>query len=264
MDSTSHALQGALRPQRTAAHPRPALVVAGATGVLGAEVLRRLAGSGRFAHTGVMAREPITTGLSGVSMMLAPDAPLEDWPARAGAQIGVVMFEPPRLYYDRERALWTPTPGQLPALTRWLRRCGVQTLVLVMPHAQGRLPDALKRGLATLDEHDVAAAGFERVLFVRSAQTSQGIKPSGTFRKTAAWMLSTLSYMVPATEQPVRPSKIAEFIEAALRVLPAGTHVASPELLWQAAQVGGKSQSGESIHSVVQAWLNGRPDVSWP
>ena len=264
MNTTSHALQGALRPGRAATHARPGLVVAGATGVLGAEVLRRLTGSGRFLHTSVMAREPITTGLSGVSIVVAPDAPFEGWSVQFSAQVGVVMFEPPRLYYDRERALWTPTPDQLPALANWLRRCGVQTLVVVIPHVQGRLPDALKRGLATLDEHDVAAAGFDRVLFVRSAQKNQGIKPSGPFRKTAAWMLSVLSYMVPATEQPVRPSKIAEFIEVALRVLPAGTHVASPELLWQAAQSGRKSPGGESIHSVVQAWLNGRLDASRP
>ncbi len=264
MDSTSHALRGALRPQSAATHGRPGLLVAGATGVLGAEVLRRLAGSGRFGHTQVMAREPMTTGVQGVSILLAADTPPEDWLASAGATVGVVMFEPPRLYYDRERALWTPAPEQLAALARWFRRCGVQTLVVVMPHIQGRLPEALKRGLATLDEHAVAAAGFERVLFVRSAQKGQAPKPAGFFRQTAAWMLSTLSYMVPVSEQPVRPSKIAEFIEAALRVLPPGTHVASPELLWQAAQSSGKGLHVESIHSVVQAWLNGRLDASRP
>jgi hypothetical protein len=264
MDSISHALQGALRAQAAATHARPGLLVAGATGVLGAEVLRRLAGSGRFAHTQVMACEPITTGLSGVSILLAADAPPEDWPASAGAQVGVVMFEPPRLYYDRERALWTPVPDQLPALARWFRRCGIQTLVVVMPHIQGRLPEALRRGLATLDEHDVAAAGFERVLFVRSAQKGQAPRPAGLLRQTAAWMLSTLSYMVPVTEQPVRPSKIAEFIDAVLRVLPPGTHVASPEVIWQAAQSGGKNLHGESIHSVVQAWLNSRPESARP
>lgn len=265
MDFTSHALQGILRPQARSGAGKPGLLVAGATGVLGAEVLRRLAGSGRFAHTQVMAREPITTGLSGVSIVMAADTPVDEWPtAHSAARVGVVMFEPPRLYYDRERALWTPTPAQLPALARWLLSSGVQTLVVVMPHVRGRMPEALKRGLATLDEHAVAAAGFQRVLFVRSAQKGQAVKPSGWPRRTAAWMLSTLSYMVPVTEQPVRPSKIAEFIEAALRVLPDGTHVASPEVLWQAAQSGGKGLHGQSIHSVVQAWLNGSRDVLRP
>lgn len=256
MNSTFSVLQDALRPGGLSTRARPRLLVAGATGVLGGEVVRRLSGSGRFAHTQVVAREPMTTGLSGVSILLAADAAPEDWPASPGAQVGVVMFEPPCLYYDRERALWTPAPDQLPALATWFRRCGVHTLVVVMPHIQGRLPEALKRGLATLDEHDVAAAGFECVLFVRSARKAQTPKPAGFFRQTAAWMLSTLSYMVPVTEQPVRPSKIAEFIEAALWVLPPGTHVASPELLWQAAQSGGGNGRDRSIHSVVQAWLD--------
>ena len=63
-------------------------------------------------------------------------------------------------------------------------------------------------------------------------------------------MLSTLSYMIPATEQPVRPSKLAEFIDIAIHQLPPSTHVASPELLWRAA-------GSASTPQVVQAWLNG-------
>lgn len=262
---TSHALHAALGSPKPERQARPRLIVAGATGVLGAEVLRRLAGSGRFAHTEVLAREAMATGLPSVGITMASSSAIEAWPASATpAQVGVVMFEPPRLYYDRERALWTPTPEQLPALARWLRRSGVTTLVVVIPHARGRLPEALKRGLASLDEHAVAAAGFERMLLVRSAQKKDGPRQAGFFHRTAAWMLSTLSYMVPATEQPVRPAKLAEFIEAALRVLPPGTHVASPELLWQAAQTGGKNLSGSSIHSVVQAWLNHRADPPQP
>ncbi len=254
--AASSVLQGALRsPAAPAA--KPGLIVAGATGALGAEVLRRLVGSGRFLHADVMAREPMTAGLAGVRIVPAAKGPISGWPPRPGAQVAVVMFEPPRLYYDRERALWTPAPEQLPELACWLRRCGVQTLVIVMPHAQGRLPAALQRGLATLDEQLVAAGGFERVLFVRSARKEALLRPAGFFRRTAAWMLSTLSYMVPATEQPVRPAKIAEFIDAALQLLPPGTHVASPELLWQAAQGGGKRPHGAGVHSVVQAWLNG-------
>ena len=46
--------------------------------------------------------------------------------------------------------------GCFVALAQWLKRCGVHTLVVV-PHAQGRLPDAVKRGLANLDEHALAA-----------------------------------------------------------------------------------------------------------
>lgn len=206
-DHVSSALQAALRPNAAPRPAKPGLIVAGATGALGSEVLR--------------------------------------------AQVGVVMFGPPRLYHDRERALWTPGPEQLLGLARWLRRCGVQTLVVVMPHAEGRLPEALKRGLANLDEQAVAAVGFERLLLVRSARKKEAVKPSGFLVRTAAWMLSTLSYMIPATERPIRPARLAEFVDAVLQVLPPGTHVAQPELLWQFAQ-----GPGTDTRATMQAWLN--------
>lgn len=236
-----------LQPVPKVVPTKPRLIVAGATGVLGAEVLRRLAGSNGFAHTLVLAREPMATSVAQVSMLnMAGD--LAAWHAVA-AQVAVVMFEPPRLYYQRERALFTPEPGQLLSLARWLRRCGVHTLAVVVPHAQGRLPDAVKRGLADLDEQALSALGFERLLLVRAAQKTVGTPAPGFLNKVAAWMLSTLSYMIPATEQPVRPTKLAEFIDVALHQLPAGTHVASPELLWRSAE-------GVDMQRVVKAWLN--------
>jgi hypothetical protein len=254
--SPLQALQSALRvPPPGAAKPR--LLVAGATGVLGNEVLRRLAGSGRYAHTEVLATEAMATGLSGVGIALtgAP-LPIEQWPARPlPAHTGLIMFEPPRMYYGRERTLWTPEPSQLPALAQWLRRCGVQTLVVVVPHATGRLPDALKRGLANLDEQAVAALGFERLLLVRSARKAQDAAGKNALERLAAWMLSTLRFMIPQAEQPVRPAKLAEFVDAVLQVLPPGTHVAAPELLWQANQSSGGRFGGGDMHGVVQAWL---------
>ncbi len=268
-NQTSSAIHAALRAPRAWSHARPRLVVAGATGALGSEVLRRLAGHGHYAHTEVLAKEPIKTGLPSVSMVLFGDGSanekIENWPTLPLAvQVAVVMFEPPRLYYDRERALWTPRPEQLLPLAQWLRRCGVHTLAVVMPHAQGRLPDAVKSGLANLDEHAVAALGFERMLLVRSAQKMPTPAASGFLDKTAAWMLSTLSYMIPQTERAVRPSRLAEFVEAALRVLPPGTHVASPELLWRAANAADglkNSAVNGNIHTVVKAWLDTREDA---
>ena len=268
-NQTSSAIHAALRSPGVAGHARPRVVVAGATGALGSEVLRRLAGHGHYAHTEVLAKEPIKAGLPSVGMVLVGGGlvigEIENWPTLPlAAQVAVVMFEPPRLYYDRERALWTPGPEQLLPLAQWLRRCGVHTLAVVIPHAQGRLPDALKRGLANLDEHAVAALGFERMLLVRSAQKITPPAQAGFLNKTAAWMLSALSYMIPQTEQAVRPTRLAAFIEAALRVLPPGTHVASPELLWQAANAAESSKRGAvngNIHTVVKAWLDSRDDA---
>jgi hypothetical protein len=259
-------LQAALLPSETVHQPgQPRLLVAGATGVLGNEVLRRLVGSGRFAHTDVLATEAMSSGLAQVGIALTGPASLDDWPATPlPAHTGLIMFEPPRLYHGRERTLWTPAPEQLPALARWFRRSGVQTLVLVMPHAPGRLPEALKHGLANLDEQEVAALGFERVLLLRSARkpdTAAHKVHRGWLEQTAGWMLATLKYMIPASEQPVRPAKLAEFVDAALQLLPPGTHVAAPELLWQAGQTPGSSgdngQSASPMQRLVQAWLDG-------
>ena len=95
--------------------------------------------------TQVLAREPITAGLRGVRTTLVPSEPPQDWPP-APADVGVILFDPPRMFYQRERALWTPTPQQLLPLARWMRAGGVRTLAIVLPHAPGQLPEALKRG----------------------------------------------------------------------------------------------------------------------
>jgi hypothetical protein len=60
------------------------------------------------------------------------------------------------------------------------------------------------------------------------------------------------SAMRPAS---AAPAKLAEFVDAALQVLPPGTHVAAPELLWQANQSGGGRLGGGSMQGVVHAWL---------
>jgi hypothetical protein len=222
------------------------LLIAGATGALGHELVRRLAGRHRFDHTLVLAREPIRDALKGVETVLAPSTPIAQWPL-VKADTALVLFEPPRLYYDRERALWTPEPAQLPALAAWLRACGVQTLAVVQPHAQGRLPEALKRGLASLDEQAVVSLGFERVMLVRSAQKPAKGRFANPAERLAAWMLSIARFMVPQSEQPVRASKVAELVDVALRIAPPGVHVAAPELVWQAAQ-------GE-LRGVVEGWV---------
>lgn len=251
-------LQAAQRPMpresARGARPEATLLIAGATGALGNELLRRLAGSHRYAHAHVLAREPMQDGLRGVQTVLMPpdaDAGPEAWP-RVQADVALVCFDPPRLYHDRERALWTPTPEQLPRVAKWLHGCGVRTLAVVQPHAQGRLPEALKRGLASMDEQSIASLGFERLILVRSAQKpAKGARGSAP-QRLAEWMLSIARFMVPASEQPVRAAVVAQFVDAALRLAPPGTHVAPPELVWQAAQ--GSAEDGEAA---VRAWLEG-------
>lgn len=223
------------------------LVIAGATGALGNEVMRRLVGLQLYGQTHVLAREPITAGLRSVHTHVVPGDDPAQWPALQ-ADTAVVMFEPPRLFYERERALWTPRPQDLAPLAQWLRAGGVRTLAIVMPHTQMRLPEALKRGLASLDEHAVARLGFERLLIVRSTQIQRAGQGGNPLVRIARWMLGALKYMVPSQEQPVRAVKVAEFVADALRLAPAGIHIAAPEVVWQAAQ--------GDVRAAVARWLD--------
>jgi hypothetical protein len=238
-------LQAASRPIPTVAKPR--LLIAGATGALGNEALRRLVGSGAYAATQVLATEAITPGMRGVQAAVVPATDPRQWPP-IPADVAVILFDPPRLFYDRERALWTPAPAQLVELARWLRTGGVRTLAIVLPHAPGRLPEALKRGLANLDEHAVASLGFERLLILRSAQKPAAAPHGNVLRALAHWMLSIFKYMVPSSEQPVRAAKVAQLLALALRIAPPGIHVAPPELVWQASQ--------GDMEPVVRRWLS--------
>jgi len=215
-------LRAASRPAPPVLGGQARLLIAGATGVLGYEVTRLLIGSRAYAAPQVLAREPITA---------------------------VVLFDPPRLFYQRERALWTPQPRQLPALARWLRAGGVQTLAIVMPHAQMRLPQALQQGLATLDEQAIAALYFARLLIVRSAQKPRHKAAPNPLAAVARWMLSAFKYMVPGGEQPVRAKMVAQFVAHALALAPPGIHVAAPETVWQAAQ--------GNVRAQVETWLAG-------
>jgi hypothetical protein len=212
---------------------RPRLVIAGATGTMGHEVVRRLAG--QFGATQVLAREAITDALGSVTSLQVPGDSPDAW-LPAPCDIGIVLFDPPRLFFDRERALWTPRPDQMLEVARWLRRSGANTIAIVLPHAQGRLPEALKRGLASLDEHAVATLGFDRLIMIRTAQKPGGPAAGGALARIARGMLSVFHYMLPSSEQPVRAVKVAELLSAALRLAPPGIHIAAPELVWRAAQ----------------------------
>ncbi len=243
----SHLLQAQQRRAPAAPH-LPGALVAGATGTLGNEVLRRLASGVRYVQVQVLASEPMTTLLQTVRPLRVEGDDIGTWPLARGAAVGVVMFDRPQLLQERERALWTPRPEQLLPLAQWMRRSGVSTLAVVLPHDQGRLPTALRAGLASLDEHAVATLGFDRVLFLRAARKPGGLPPGASApQRLAHWMLSNAHFMLPNAEQPVRATKVAEMLDVALQLAPPGIHVASPELVWRAAQ--------GDVRSVLQQWL---------
>ena len=224
------------------------MLVAGATGPLGNEVLNRVVGGQQYALVQVLARERYTEGLRGMQLLQQAGDDAAQWPLQA-AQVGLIMFEPPRPFYQRERALWTPQPAQLQNVARWMRDCGVQTLAVVLPHDMGSLPQSIRQGLANLDEQAVAALGFERLILVRSARELARLSAGNLLQRTAKTMLSALSYMVPQSDRPVRAMHVARLVEAALLHAPPGIHVAAPERVWRAAQKDG-------LQAELRDWLN--------
>lgn len=238
-----HVLQGAQRPSAHAPKA-PVLVIAGATGALGNEVVRRLVGAARYAQVHVLAREPMRTGLARVAMAVQTGDDPAQW-ALLQADVGVVMFEPPRMFYERERALWVPGADQLLPLCAWLHRCGVRTLAVVMPHAQGQLPVGLQQGFASLTEQSVSALGFERVVWVRNAEKRESAAPpQGFLQRVRDLVLSVFSYMVPASQQPVRTVHVAHAVSLALQHAPTGVHVLSHDMVWE----GSKSGMAQAAH----------------
>lgn len=244
--SPFNVLRGAQRPGQKAA-ARPRMLLAGAAGLLGNEMLNRVVGAQDYALVQVLAREPYLRGLRGMELLPQSGDDARQWPLQP-ADVGLIMFEPPRRFYQRERALWTPQPEQLQTLAQWMRGCGVHTLAVVLPHDTGSLPQALKKGLANLDEQGVAMLGFERLIFVRSARERPKVGAGHWLQRIAWTMLSSLSYMLPQAERPVRAMHVARLVEAALLKAPSGIHVAPPELVWRAAQKNG-------LQPELQAWL---------
>ncbi len=214
---------------------QPELLIAGATGALGNAVLRRLVGVHRYAHTQVLAREPVQQGMRQLSLHVVMGE-ITAWPPALRCDVAVIMFEPPRMFYERERALWTPAPEQLVDLAKWLHDRGARTLAVVLPHAQGSLPESLKRGLASLDEQALASLGFERLLILRSAEKPAALRHKNLLEGLAHWMLSIFKFMIPAQEQPVRPLRIAEIVDTLLQTAPHGTCVLSPQEMWELSQ----------------------------
>ena len=199
-------------PSRARPIPRkPRLVIAGATGVLGNEVLRRLVGlqqlrnrpgAGARAHHGRAARR----------------RPRSWWPAGSPAEWPPAAADSASSCSIRRACSTTasarcgrPRPGSCSTLAQWMRRSGVPTpWPSCCRMRQGRLPEALKRGLARPGRAGRGGAGLrapaDRAL---GAEACAARLRRGCWRRLAHWMLSVFKYMVPSSEQPVRAAKVA-------------------------------------------------------
>ena len=252
MDLTREALRAGHAPAKPTAGPRPVVLVAGGGGPLGSEVVERLLGSRAFAAVQVLAVQPFTATAPGLEAV--PLSSLDD-PAAGAAPLAVVIFDRARHANGRDAAFWRPLPHDLPSLaSRWHAQ-GVQHLVVVLPHQAASLPDALKAGLANLDEQAVAALGLRHVVFVRSAQAPDAARSASGLQRLADLVLAQLRLMTPRMQQPVRAKKVAQLVAALARGLPEsapGTRVMAPEVVWQCAQEA-------DPEPLVRRWLAGEP-----
>ena len=126
----------------------------------------------------------------------------------------------------------------------------MRRLVVVVPHAPALLPQALQAGFATQAEGEVAALGFEHLVFLRPAQYAIAPRVATRVERFAAWWLAQLRLMVPVREQPVLAARLAAVVVTLGRLLPLvppGTRVLPPDALWQAAQ-------GDA-EAVLAGWL---------
>jgi hypothetical protein len=255
MNPLRQALRGATATRPHDPGRAEALLVLGGGGALGSAVLARALACGRFARVQALVDRALASAVRGFEPL--PAAALD---ARLAADTALIVFERARHDNGRDEAFVQPQPAQLPALAARLRRGGVRRLMVVVPHAPALLPQALKAGLASLDEGQVAAMGFEQLLFLRSAQAAGKPPASAWAQRVANGWLAQMAWMVPLREQPVRAVRLAELVvELAWRLPQAApaTRVLPPEVLWQAAQA---ADAG----ALLAAWLSGAalPDVA--
>ncbi len=243
----------------------PIWLVAGATGHLGSDWLRaceRNRGHSEQAHplVQVLTTQAFSASVGRAQMRLAPQGECAQWAPQPGSvDVLIVLFDPPRLYYQRERALWAPTPSDTPALARWAAACGAHTLLLVQPHEQGRMPAALRAGLASLDEHALASSGVQRLIVLRSARAPQHARGHTWLDRMAAQWWSVFGLMLPQQWQAPRSAGVAAFALACLRHAPAGVHVATPEQVWLAAQ-SAPAGRGHAASKAPPGWLDGHAE----
>lgn len=213
-------------------------LVAGAGGALGSAVLAECLVPGRARSVAALVQAPLASTLRGL-VAVWPDE-LAD--AHDLCELALVVLERERRSNGRDDAFHRPDPDAWLPLAAALRRAGTRRLVLLLPHAPALLPQSLRQGLASRDETELVALGFEQLLIVRAARP--GEDPAqltlGLGQRLARLWWQQLRFMVPANEQPLTTAALARcVVRLALRLpwAPVGrTRVLAPEVLWQAHQ----------------------------
>jgi len=238
MDPLAQALRGAQQTSAGGDAPvRDTALVVGAGGALGSALLAEALAGSRFCRVAAVVTGPLASALRGFTPL--PLAELEGGDGPLGFELAFLVFERARQANRRDEQFLQPDPAALAALAQRLHTRGVRRLVVVVPHAPALLPQALKAGLASLDEAATAALGFEQLVFVRAARDAESAAGGSWLQRLAALWLAQLRWMVPQRERPLRVQRLAELVVLLARRLPgspAGTRVLPPEGLWQAAR----------------------------
>jgi hypothetical protein len=257
MDPIAQALRSALAadPATTSDSaadlpPCAAALVVGAGGALGSALLAQTLAAGGWAPVYALVAQTLRSTLRGFRPL--PESALRDGAAPA-IELAFIVFERGRHANGRDAAFVRPEPSDLLPLARRLRTAGVSRLLVVLPHSPALLPQALKAGFATSQEAEVAAVGFEQLVFVRAAQDVTAATAGTVLERFVAWWLSQLRWMVPQREQALRAPVLARAVVRLAQRLgsaPPGTRVVPPELLWLA------SQPGTDAAACFDRWLH--------
>lgn len=230
-------LEQALRGANAPAAPDTSLVlqrllVVGGGGALGSALLAEALVAGRFQQVSAVTRGPLPSTLR--RFQPVPQQALQDGRDLA-ADLAVLVFERQRHANGRDEVFLQPSPDELLPLATALKRGGVRRLAVVLPHAPALLPQALRAGFASRDEAEVAALDFEQLAFLRAAQAAGAQPRAGSWlRRLADLWWSQMRWMVPAQEQPLRSTEMAQRLVPWLRSWPErprGTRVITPDQL---------------------------------
>ena len=155
--------------------------------------------------TRVLAREPVTEGLRGVR----DGGARTEAPAGRGSRRDTGV-DPVRSAAAvlRPRARTVDAPAGAAAGAGGLDAgCGVHHAGGGAAACAGRLPEALKRGLASLDEQPVAGAGVRPACCSCAPRRSRPAEAGGALARIARWMLSICTTWCRAASSRCAPSR---------------------------------------------------------
>jgi uncharacterized protein YbjT (DUF2867 family) len=210
----------------------PAALLAGATGLIGRELLVRLLAAERRQRVTVLARKPMTTTLARdprVTVLVGDMAALA---SAAGAIDDVYIALGTTIKVAGSEAAFSAVDLDLVvAIARAARAAGARRLAVVSALGADRRSRVFYNRVKGEMEESVAALGYDSVVFARPSlllgdRASLG-QPTRRVEAFAAHVLGPLLPLLPAGVRPIEASAVAAAMVVALEQATPGTHVLS-------------------------------------